>query len=180
MAVVLVLVGEVPSSGVQRGEVSPLCPAMMLPERREDVRFGPGGRVSLHPGLVQRRNPFGHGLERARVFALKLTVALVRVRRLERCITLLLLRRRARPLVPLFEREAVPVRGQSWVRREAHWLTLPVTHTGAACPPAGAEEVLQSCDTDSGLLASVADSLVRGRHDLKSRRSKYLEHFMSS
>lgn len=168
VAMVLIVVRKVPSR-MQGVELSPLCPAVMLPERRDDLRFGPAGRVS--PGLVQCGNPFGYGLERTCVFCFKLTMALVRVGRLERHrITLLLLLLlllvlwwwwwwwRAWSLVPLFQWEVVPVWDESWVRCEAHWLTLPVTHAGTACPPAEDEEVLQSCDRDSRLLASVGES----------------------
>lgn len=162
VVVVLIVVRKVPAE-VQGVELSPLRPAVMLPERREDLRFGPGG--CLHPRLVQRRNTFRYGLERASVFCLKLTVALIRIGSLEcHSVTLLQLLLllgwwwRAPSLVPLFEREVVPLWDKSWVRCEAHWLTLPVTHTGTACPSAEAEEVLRSCDTDSSLLASIAES----------------------
>ncbi len=164
VTVLLIVMRKVPSK-VQGVELSPLCPAVMLPECREDLRFGPGGCVSLHPRLVQCRNAFRHRLERACVFCLRLTMALVRVGCLEcRRITLLLLlllrRRRAPSLVPLFEWEVVPVWDQSWVWCEAHWLTLTGTHTGNAWSPAEAEEVLGSRDADSCVHGKIVRSKV--------------------
>ncbi|TNN36210.1 hypothetical protein EYF80_053626 [Liparis tanakae] len=98
---------------------------MVIPECGEVVRSGPGGRVGLSPGLVQRGNPPRYRLERARGLRLTLTGAPVRVGRLE-CssvtlmvlmLMMLMLRWRARPLVPLFEREFVPVRDEGRDRR---------------------------------------------------------------
>lgn len=130
VAVVLKRVTPLPLK-TQGFGLPPVSPTLVRPEGRDNLRYGSGRGVSVHPGLVQRRNPFQKGPERARIFKPGLSAAPVGVGRLERCSVTLRLAlqrwRRVPPLVPLFEREVVPV----WARRRArpgeHWLVCGVT-----------------------------------------------------
>lgn len=177
VALVLIVVRKVPSR-VQGVELSPLCPAMMLPECRKNLRFGPVRCGCVHPGLVQGSNPSRHGLEWASVLCGEFGAALVRVWRLKVCsialLLLLLLKWRAWSLVPLLEREAVPTRDQSRVCCEAHGLELIVTHTNT---PEELQVALWSCDTGSiSLLATVADPR---SPQSEQQEKQLLMHFIS-
>lgn len=102
----------------------PASPALVRPERRHNLRHRTGGGVSVDPGLVQRGNACWKRAEGACMLRSGLRPAPVGVRRLEGCSValrpMLLRGRRAPPLVPLFEREVVPVWGLRWAGPGQH------------------------------------------------------------